>query len=51
LYVEGVEHVITFDGGHAMRYYTSPTSLVYAFILNDSIYGKLDIQDPQPVLA
>jgi hypothetical protein len=51
LYVEGVEHVITFDGGHAMSYYTSPTSLVYAFILDDPIFGVLDIADPQPALS
>jgi len=51
LYVEGVEHVITFDGGHAMSYYTSPTSLVYAFILDDSTYGVLDIATPQPALS
>jgi hypothetical protein len=51
LYVEGVEHVITFDGGHSMSYYTSPTSLVYAFILDDPTYGVLDIATPQPALS
>jgi len=51
LYVEGVEHMITFEGGHAMRYYTSPTTLVYEFILNDPIYGILDIANPQPALS
>jgi hypothetical protein len=51
LYVEGVEHIITFDGGHAMSYYTSPTSLVYAFILDDPTYGVLDIATPQPALS
>ena len=51
LYVEGVDHMITFEGGHAMRYYTSPASLVYTFILDDAIYGVLDIADPQPVLS
>jgi len=51
LFVEGIEHVITFDGGHAMRYYTSPTSLVYTFILDDITYGVLDIADPQPALS
>jgi hypothetical protein len=25
--------------------------IVYEFILDDPIYGKLGIQDPQPVLA
>jgi len=51
LYVEGIEHTISFEAGHAMRYYTSPTSLVYAFLLNDLTFGKLDIQDPQPALS
>ena len=51
LYVEGIDHTISFEGGHAMRYYTSPTSLVYAFILDDPIYGVLDIADPQPALS
>ena len=51
LYVEGIEHTISFEAGHAMRYYTSPTSLVYTFILNDLTFGKLDIQDPQPALS
>ena len=32
-------------------FYTSATVIVYEFILNDPIYGKLDIQDPQPVLG
>jgi len=51
LYVEGIEHTISFEAGHAMRYYTSPTSLVYAFLLDDLTFGKLDIQDPQPALS
>jgi len=34
-----------------MRYYTSPTSLVYAFILDDITFGVLDIADPQPALS
>ena len=51
LYVEGVDHTISFEGGHAMRYYTSPTSIVYTFILDDITYGVLDIADPQPALS
>jgi len=51
LYVEGIDHTITFDGGHTMRYYTSPTTLVYTFILDDAIYGILDIATPQPALS
>jgi len=51
LSVEGVEHRLDFMSGHRVTYYTAPTLIVYEFILNDPIYGKLDIQDPQPVLA
>ena len=51
LSVEGVEHRLDFVNGHRVTYYTASTVIVYEFILNDPIYGKLDIQDPQPVLA
>jgi hypothetical protein len=51
LSVEGVEHRIDFVTGHRVTYYTAPTVIVYEFILDDPIYGKLDIQDPQPVLG
>jgi len=51
LSVEGVEHRIDFVTGHRVTYYTAPTVIVYELILDDPIYGKLDIQDPQPVLA
>jgi hypothetical protein len=51
LSVEGIEHRLDFVAGHRVTYYTAPTVIVYEFILDDPIYGKLDIQDPQPVLA
>ena len=51
LSVEGVEHRLDFVTGHRVTFYTAPTIIVYQFILNDPIYGKLDIQDPQPVLG
>lgn len=51
LSVEGVEHRLDFVTGHRVTYYTAPTVIVYEFILDDPIYGKLDIQDPQPVLG
>jgi len=51
LSVEGVEHRLDFVSGHRVTYYTAPTVIVYEFILDDPIYGKLDIQDPQPVLG
>jgi hypothetical protein len=51
LSVEGIEHRLDFVAGHRVTYYTAPTVIVYEFILDDPIFGKLDIQDPQPVLA
>ena len=51
LAVEGVEISVNLNNGHRVTFYTSATVIVYQFILNDPIYGKLDIQDPQPVLA
>jgi hypothetical protein len=51
LSVEGVEHRLDFVTGHRVTFYTAPTVIVYEFVLNDPIYGKLDIQDPQPVLG
>jgi hypothetical protein len=51
LSVEGVEHRLDFVSGHRVTYYTAPTVIVYEFVLNDPIFGKLDIQDPQPVLG
>ena len=51
LAVEGIEHTISVSNGHSIALFTSPTVIVYEFILNDAIYGKLGIQDPQPVLG
>jgi hypothetical protein len=51
LSVEGIEHRVDFVTGHRVTYYTAPTVIVYQFILNDPIYAKLGIQDPQPVLS
>ena len=42
LAVEGIEGVIDFRRGHTIRYYTSPTTIVYELILNDAVYGQLD---------
>jgi hypothetical protein len=42
LSVEGVEHTITVDGGHAVMYFTAPTTIVYELILDDAIYGIID---------
>ena len=51
LAVEGVEISVNLNNGHRVTFYTSTTVIVYEFVLNDPIYGKLDIQDPQPVLG
>ena len=51
LSVEGIEIAVNVNSGHRVTFYTATTVIVYEFILNDPIYGKLDIQDPQPVLA
>lgn len=51
LAVEGVEISVNLNNGHRVTFYTSATVIVYEFILDDAIYGKLDIQDPQPVLG
>ena len=51
LAVEGVEISVNVSNGHRVTFYTSATVIVYEFILDDILYGKLDIQDPQPVLG
>ena len=51
LSVEGIEIQVNVNSGHRVTFYTANTVIVYQFILNDAIYGKLGIQDPQPVLA
>jgi len=42
LAVEGVEHYIDTTAGHVVRFYTSPTTIVYELILDDAVYGVLD---------
>ena len=42
LSVEGLEHRITFAGGMTSRFYTSPTNVVVALILDDATDGILD---------
>jgi hypothetical protein len=51
LSVEGIEIAINVNSGHRVTFYTAATVIVYEFVLNDPIYGKLGIQDPQPVLG
>jgi len=42
LAVEGIEHYIDTTAGHVVRFYTSPTTIVYELILDDAVYGVLD---------
>lgn len=42
LSVEGIEAYIDFQSGHRVKFYTSPTTIVYELILNDATYGVLD---------
>ncbi len=42
LAVEGIEARITFDQGHYVTFYTSPTTIVYQLILDDPTYGIID---------
>ena len=51
LAVEGIEIQVNVNNGHRVTFYTSATVIVYEFVLDDVIFGKLGIQDPQPVLA
>jgi hypothetical protein len=51
LAIEGIEHIIETSRGHTVAVFTSPTDVVYTFLLGDPIYGLLGIQDPQPILT
>jgi hypothetical protein len=42
LAVEGIYGEITFDRGHRITYYTSPTTIVYELVLDDATYGTLN---------
>jgi hypothetical protein len=45
LTIEGLEHRLTLSAGHAVTYFTSPTTIVYELILNDAVYGTLDAEN------
>ena len=51
LSVEGIEIAVNVNSGHRVTFYTAATVIVYEFILDDVLYGKLGIQEPQPVLG
>ena len=42
LAVEGIDHRFDFTTGHTIRFYTSPTTIVYELILDNATYGTLD---------
>jgi hypothetical protein len=42
LAVEGIDHVIDVNTGHRITLWTSPTVIVYAFVLDDPTFGLLD---------
>lgn len=42
LAVEGIEARITFNDGHYVTFYTSPTTIVYELILDDPTYAVID---------
>ena len=42
LTIEGLEHRLTLSAGHAVTYFTSPTTIVFELVLNDLVYGVTD---------
>jgi hypothetical protein len=45
LSVEGIEATLDFRIGHRVKFYTSPTTIVYQLILDDPTYGVLDAEN------
>lgn len=45
LSVEGVEHRLDFVSGHRMLISTAPTTIVFALVLDDLVYGTLDAKN------
>ena len=45
LTIEGLEHRLTLSAGHAVTYFTAPTTIVYELILDDIVYGTLDTEN------
>ena len=42
LTIEGIEHQITFNGGHTTQIYTSTALITYQLLLDDPVYGVMD---------
>ena len=45
LAIEGIQHEIDLSTGHRITLFTSPTTLVFELILNDSVYGTIDTEN------
>jgi len=45
LAIEGIQHEIDLSTGHRITLFTSPTTLVYELILNDSVYGTINTEN------
>jgi hypothetical protein len=42
LTIEGLEHRLTLSAGHAVTYFTAPTTIVYELVLDDIVYGRIN---------
>ena len=42
LAIEGIQHEIDLSTGHRITLFTSPTTLVFELVLDDSVYGRID---------
>lgn len=42
LAIEGIQHEIDLSTGHRITLFTSPTTLVFELILDDSVYGRIN---------
>jgi hypothetical protein len=42
LAIEGIQHEIDLSTGHRITLFTSPTTLVFEMVLDDSVYGRID---------
>ena len=45
LTIEGLEHRLTLSAGHAVTYFTAPTTIVYELVLDDLVYARLDAEN------
>ena len=45
LAIEGIQHEIDLSTGHRITLFTSPTTLVFELLLDDSVYGTIDTEN------